>query len=265
MSLEVKKFIGGKMDSFIAWVGGKKLLRKEIVNRFPQDGVKKYVEVFGGAGWVLFYKDKHAEKEVYNDVNSELVNLFRNVKYHPEAVAKELELTVSSREIFEKFKAADVGQMTEIQRAARYLYLIKLSYGATVRSFGCRARNTIDMDALLQVKRRLDGVLIENKSFAKLITAQDEVGTLFYCDPPYHNTEKYYDTGEDGFGEEMHILLRDTLRGIKGNFVLSYNDDEFIREIYKGFVIEEVERSHNLKMAMGDLGSRYKELIIRNF
>lgn len=68
------------MESFIAWVGGKRLLRKEIVNRFPQDGVKKYVEVFGGAGWVLFYKDKHAEKEVYNDVNSELVNLFRNVK-----------------------------------------------------------------------------------------------------------------------------------------------------------------------------------------
>lgn len=80
ISLEVKKFIGGKMESFIAWVGGKRLLRKEIVNRFPQDGVKKYVEVFGGAGWVLFYKDKHAEKEVYNDVNSELVNLFRNVK-----------------------------------------------------------------------------------------------------------------------------------------------------------------------------------------
>lgn len=155
--------------------------------------------------------------------------------------------------------------MTEIQRAARYLYLIKLSYGATVRSFGCRARNTIDMDALLQVKRRLDGVLIENKSFPKLITAQDGVGTLFYCDPPYNNTEKYYDTGEDGFGEEMHVLLRDRLRSIKGKFVLSYNDDEFIREIYKGFVIEEVERSHNLKMAMGDLGSTYKELIIRNF
>lgn len=108
-------------------------------------------------------------------------------------------------------------------------------------------------------------MLIENKSFAKLITAQDGAGTLFYSDPPYHNTEKYYDTGEDGFGEEMHVLLRDTLKGIKGKFILSYNDDEFIRELYKDFVIEEVERSHNLKMAMGNLGSTYKELIIRNF
>ncbi len=253
------------MDSFIAWVGGKKLLRKEIVNRFPEDGFKKYVEVFGGAGWVLFYKEKHAEKEVYNDINSELVNLFKNVKYHPEAVAKELELTLSAREIFNQYRVADVSQMTEIQRAARYLYLIKLSYGATVRSFGCRARNAVDMEALQKVKSRLDGVLIENKSFAKLIPAQDGAGTLFYCDPPYHNTEKYYDIGEDGFGEEMHILLRDTLKGIKGKFILSYNDDEFIRELYKDFAIEEVERSDNLKMTLGEAGSRYKELIIKNF
>ncbi len=253
------------MDSFIAWVGGKKLLRKEIVNRFPEEGMKKYVEVFGGAGWVLFYKEKHAEKEVYNDINSELVNLFRNVKYHPEAVAKELEFTLSGREIFERYKAADISQMTEIQRAARYLYLIKLSYGATVRSFGCRAREAADLDVLHKVKKRLTGVLIENKSFTKLIPAQDREGTLFYCDPPYHNTEKYYDTGEVVFNEEMHILLRDTLKGIKGKFILSYNDDEFIRELYKDFIIEEVERSDNLKMAMGEAGSRYKELIIRNF
>ncbi|WMI81615.1 DNA adenine methylase [Anaerotignum sp. MB30-C6] len=253
------------MDSFIAWVGGKKLLRKKIVNRFPEEGIKKYVEVFGGAGWVLFYKEKHAEKEVYNDINSELVNLFRNVKYHPEAVAKELEFTLSGREIFERYKAADVGQMTEIQRAARYLYLIKLSYGATVRSFGCRARSAVDLDVLHQVKERLSGVLIENKSFAKLIPAKDGEGTLFYCDPPYHNTEKYYGTGEDVFNEEMHILLRDTLKGINGKFILSYNDDEFIRELYKDFIIEEVERSHNLRMAMGEAGSRYKELIIKNF
>ena len=253
------------MDSFIAWVGGKKLLRKEIVSRFPVDGFNKYVEVFGGAGWVLFYNDKHAEKEVYNDINSELVNLFKNVKFHPEAVTKELELTLSAREIFEQYKVADVAQMTEIQRAARYLYLIKLSYGATVRSFGCRAKNIVDLDVLQRVKSRLDGVLIENKTFAKLIPSQDGAGTLFYCDPPYHNTEKYYDTGADGFGEELHVLLRDILKGIKGRFILSYNDDEFIRELYKDFIIEEMERSHNLRIGMGEAGSRYKELIIKNF
>ncbi len=64
------------MNSFFGWIGGKKLLRKEITSRFLiQFG--RYIEVFGGAGWVLFYKDKHAEFEVYNDCNSELINLFK--------------------------------------------------------------------------------------------------------------------------------------------------------------------------------------------
>ena len=74
------------MDSFISWIGGKKLLRKAICERFPQDTIEKYVEVFGGAGWVLFHKPKHAQFEVYNDINSYLVNLFKCVKYHPKAV-----------------------------------------------------------------------------------------------------------------------------------------------------------------------------------
>ena len=46
------------MNSFIAWIGGKKLLRKEIVKRFPEEGFTRYVEVFGGAGWVLFEKEQ---------------------------------------------------------------------------------------------------------------------------------------------------------------------------------------------------------------
>ena len=74
------------MNSFITWIGGKKQLREAIVSRFPQEGIRKYVEVFGGAGWVLFHRDKHAPKEVYNDINSNLVNPFRMMKHHTEEV-----------------------------------------------------------------------------------------------------------------------------------------------------------------------------------
>lgn len=69
------------MNSFISWIGGKNSLKKEIIKRFPED-MERYVEVFGGAGWVLFYKDKHAPVEIYNDINSDLVNLYRCVRYH---------------------------------------------------------------------------------------------------------------------------------------------------------------------------------------
>ena len=76
------------MNSFISWVGGKKLLRKEIIKKFPKEEIEKYVEPFGGAAWVLFGKTPHS-KEVYNDINGELVNLFRMVKYHPEALQQQ--------------------------------------------------------------------------------------------------------------------------------------------------------------------------------
>ena len=65
------------MNSFIAWIGGKKLLRKEIVKRFPEEGFTRYVEVFGGAGWVLFEKEQGKELEVFNDRDSNLINSLR--------------------------------------------------------------------------------------------------------------------------------------------------------------------------------------------
>ena len=147
------------MDSFIAWVGGKKLLRKEIVSRFPEK-FNRYVEVFGGAAWVLFYK-KVSKNEVYNDINGELVNLFRCVKYHPEAIEKELEFVLNSRETFEEFiKNKNVSGSTDIQRAARYLYLIKASYGAKATAYGMKSRDISNADSLYGVNERLSRVVI---------------------------------------------------------------------------------------------------------
>ena len=99
-------------------------------------------------------------------------------------------------------------------------------------------------------------VVIEHKDFENLIKVYDRPKALFYCDPPYHSTEKYYDVQ---FTEADHIRLRDTLKNIKGKFLLSYNDDEFIRELYNGFKIDAVERQNNIS------GRRFKELIITNY
>lgn len=250
------------MNSFIAWIGGKKLLRKIISDKFPEK-FDKYVEVFGGAGWVLFYKDKYAKTEVYNDINRDLVNLFKCVKYHPEAIEKELELSLNSRQIFNEYKnQMDCIGLTDIQRAVRYLYLIKSSYGARINTYGSKPRDISNTEFLKDVRKRLSRVVIENKSFEKIITAYDSEDTLFYLDPPYHNTENMYDTGDFIFDEEQHIKLRDMLKNIKGKFVLSYNDDEFIRELYKDFKIEAIERQNNLSL---NSGSRFKELIITNY
>lgn len=251
------------MDSFMSWIGGKKALRKKILEQFPEKGTyNRYIEVFGGAGWVLFSTDKHAKMEVYNDVNGNLVNLFRCIKHHPNAIQEELEFILMSREQFlDAREQLGVQGLTDIQRAARFFILIKESFGTDLRSFGLRSK---DMDKakeyLTAVSKRLNTVVIENLDFQRVLKNYDKTDALFYLDPPYYETEKYY---SDRFMPEDHVRLKEALDGIKGKFVLSYNDCEYIRELYKEYTIIEVDRLHNL--VQQEIKPRYKELIIKNF
>lgn len=252
------------MESFISWIGGKRLLRKEIIARFPKGQFDRYIEVFGGAGWVLFGSEKHAPFEVYNDINGDLVNLFRCVKYHCAELQRELEWCLNSREFFFDFKEQlKLRGLTDIQRAARFFLIVKLSYGSKRDSFGCIVKN---MDAMIrylsEAQKRLNRVIIENLSFERLIKIYDRPNSLFYLDPPYHNAEKYYDVD---FGEDEHRKLREILGGLKGKFILSYNDDQFIRELYRDFTIESLSRQSNLNSRFLDEDHKYRELLIRNF
>jgi len=249
------------MNSFISWIGGKKLLKKKIIEQFPEQ-CDRYIEVFGGAGWVLFAREKHADMEVYNDINGDLVNLFRCVKYHPEALQKELEWGFVSREqFFDYISQNNIQGMTDIQRAARFFCRIKLSFGADLESFGVRPRNMQGaIDYLQRVSKRLNRVVIENVDFERLIRTYDRESALFYLDPPYYEAEKYY---PDRFQPEDHIRLRDTLSQIKGKFVLSYNDCQAVRELYAGYNMVEVDRADNLVTKTNP--RRYRELIIKNY
>lgn len=253
------------MNSFIGWVGGKKALRDRIISEFPKDMPSRYIEVFGGAGWVLFRKEKVAKQlEVYNDIDSNLVNLYRVIKYHREEFIKEFNLTLLSREMFNDFKEQiNVSGLTDIQRAVRYFYLIKVSFGSAKGSYntsGKRLDKTLER--LDEIQERLSTVSIENKDFENLIKTYDREGALFYLDPPYHETEKYYKNG-NSFTEEDHIRLQKCLSKLKGKFVLSYNDDDFIRELYKDYNIIEVSRKNTL--SSNDNTKEFKEVIIKNY
>ncbi len=198
--------------------------------------------------------------EVYNDADGELVNLMRCIKYHAGELQREINGFCNAREFFEDVSAQiNMRGLTDIQRAARYFLRMKLSFGADSKSYGCNTRNLSNVvEYLTDVQRRLmsSSVVIEHKDFENLIKVYDRPRALFYCDPPFHSTEKYYDVQ---FGETDHVRLRDILAPIKGKFLLSYNDDEFIRELYKGFKIEAVERQNNIS------NGRFKELIITNY
>lgn len=247
------------MDSFISWVGGKRLLRKRILEQFPPD-YDRYIEVFGGAGWVLFAEERRVRLEVYNDADGRLTNLFRCVKYHPDALQQELEWILNSREQF--FDARqDIQGLTDIQRAARFYTLIKASFGTDLRSFGAKKK---DLEKAVQylkaVSHRLRSVVIEHMDFEHLIEVYDRPDALFYLDPPYFGVEEYYATG---FSPEDHARLHDALDRIKGRFILSYNDCDEARDLYRGYDIIKAERHDNL--AAGASRRRYRELIIKNY
>ncbi len=256
------------MNSFMSWVGGKKALREEVVKRFPLC-YERYIEVFGGGGWVLFHKPPGRDFEVYNDFNSLLTNLYRCVRDKPDLLMNALEYVLNSREDFDRARLAlRRKRTTDIQRAAWFYQIIRYSYASALTSFGSQPHDIrADFPLIEQAHRRLKDVVVENKDFEKLVRQYDRPVSFFYCDPPYHATEGYYQNiGEDGFTEKDHIRLRDTLLSMEGKFLLSYNDDSFVRELYDapGIQIESVTRLNNIKQRY-DPNCQFAEVFISNY
>lgn len=254
--------------SLIGWVGGKKALRKTIETLVPSD-IKSYIEPFGGAGWVLFYKDKWSNLEIYNDLDNRLVNLFNIVKYHPQYLKEELKYILISRKIFNDFLNNKF--ITDIQKAASFLFLISRSFGGKGNTFGTSKTTPGGGNKSLKalwpkidaISERLDRVIIENKDFEELINQYDFEGAFFYCDPPYTSGCGYEVTSTVNFD---HGRLREVLGGIKGRFLLSYDDSEKIRELYKDFEIIEVERANGINNLPGvNRNKKFKELLIANY
>lgn len=252
--------------SLLNWVGGKRLLRKTIEPLVPKD-IQSYIEPFGGAGWVLFYKDRWADLEVYNDLDGRLVNLFRIVKYHPEALKEELKYLLGSREMFLQFMKMD--GITDIKRAARFLFLITRSFGGRGETYGTVKKSSggasksqgnilLKIDA---IHKRLDKVLIENRDFEKFIQQYDFEGAFFYCDPPYTFGCGYDVTSTKDFDHER---LKNCLKNIKGRFLLSYDDSEKIRELYKDYEMIAVERLNGINNK-DRKNKMFKELLIANY
>lgn len=257
---------GDSINSFMAWVGGKKALRDEILARFPRN-YKRYIEVFGGAGWVLFHKPPGNDFEVFNDFNGNLVNLYRCVREQPEALRNELRYMLNSRLDFEYMKGMLHSQavLPDVRRAAYYYALIRYSYAAGTSTFGSQLHAMWNNFPLIEsAAGRLQKVVIENKDCVKLIRQYDRPESFFYCDPPYYNADQYYEAvSSDGFD---HAGLADALLGIKGKFLLSYNDCPEIRALYDrpGIVVEGISRLSNIAQRYEN-GKQYPELLISNY
>ena len=161
------------------------------------------------------------------------------------------------RGLFTRFRDYD--------RAAKFYYLIQYSYGHKTDQYCCKPVSMWKKFPLIErAAERLQSVAIENRDFEELIKLYDRPDSFFYCDPPYYDTESFYNDVD--FKREDHIRLRNTLLECEGKFLVSYNDCSEIRELWDipGIYIEEVVRPNNLALRYEN-GAEYHEVFISNY
>jgi len=227
----------------IKWVGGKCILSDWIIDHFHKDYTKmNYVEVFGGAGWVLFKKDR-SRLEVYNDINGNLVNLFRVIRDNYDEFKEKCIWTLHSREMWkESYENIKNNKFeNDIDRALHTSIMYVQSFSGFGHSWSFNTSDSGRLDwerfigRLSKIRDRLKGVQIENLDFTECIKKYDNENTLFYLDPPYIlDGNEYY---KSDFTLKDHKNLRNLLMEIDGKFILSYYPTDEILDWYSDYNI----------------------------
>ena len=249
------------------YIGGKRNLAGRLVgmiDRIEHDG---YAEPFIGMGGVFLRRRSQPKVEVINDASGDVATFFRVLQRHYAYMIDMLRFRITSRSEFERLKAQRSDTLTDLERAVRFLYLQRLSFGGHVRSrhFGVDktqgARfNVSKLEPMLaDIHERLAGVVIEQLDFGAFIKRYDRAGMLFYLDPPYWGCETDY--GQDVFGRADFTRLAEQLAGIKGRFLLSLNDTPGVREVFAGFHFVEAATTYTIGAGAS---TRAAELIISN-
>lgn len=256
------------MRSPLPYVGGKFLCLPDILPRLPLNK-KKYVEPFGGGATVLIAR-KHANIEIYNDLDNNVYNFFHVMKFLPLSFCDKLEFLYEvSPQAFEHLKGLVEGKpfhhkcfereakvakkyftgeqleqmmailskkydFDDVDRAVAYFLTKKLSYASNGKSYQAKPFNIEGcMHDLHELSVRLRTVGLENRDYKKVIASHDSPDTLFYIDPPYVDTPHMYDKR---FTLEDQYELAEIARNMQGLVMISHRDDPFVcDELYKGF------------------------------
>ena len=234
------------MLTLAKWKGGKARTASKLLPLFPPH--RCYVEPFGGMASLLLNKPM-SEVEAYNDRDERLVGLFAVLKYHGEEFDRELDGVLTSRNIFERYR--DRTGVTDIQRAAQFLYSLVFSFGGQGETFPAVSTQRFISVAELRAraalaKERLQYVTVEYLDWAQVIQRYDSSDTFFFCDPPYMQTSGY----RSQFLDRDQEVLAARLKSIKGQFLMTNSDLPAVRQLYRGFPVTvlrgqlSIERSH---------------------
>jgi DNA adenine methylase len=268
----------------LKWVGGKRQLLPEIKKYIPK--YTTYYEPFVGGGAVLF--ELQPSKVVINDMNSELINVYNVIKNNIDELIEELsnkEKYINTSECFYNTRELDrnpklYNKLTNIQKAARILYLNKTCYnglyrvnstGAFNSPFGnYKSPNIVNDITLKAVSKYFNDsdITFLTGDFEKAVKGIKK-GAFVYFDPPYapiSKTSNFTGYNESGFGELEQRRLKELCDNLnkKGvNFLVSNSDCEYIRELYKNYEIIEIKAKRSINCNSTGRGE-ISEVLIRN-
>jgi len=253
-------------NPIVPWLGGKRRLADRLIPLFPPH--ECYVEVFAGGAALFFMRPQPASTEVLNDLNGDLVCLYRVVQNHLEEFVRQFKWALSSRQIFEWQKMTRPETLTDIQRAARFFYLQQHAFGGKVsgQTFGTAttgpAINLLRIEENLSAAwQRLAGVYVENLNWLDCAERYDRPHTFQYMDPPYWQTEGY---GVD-FPYDQYLAMADFMRRCKGRVMVSINDHPDIRAAFEGHHIERTDIRYSCTNQRNGQAETTGELIIMNW
>ena len=254
------------VDPPAAWLGGKRHLAKRICHVLAATPHDAYCEPFIGMGGVFLRRRVRPAVEVINDINGDVVTLFRVLQRFPDALLRELRWRPAMRREFDRLREDDGADLLDIERAARFLYLQTLGFGGKVagRTYGVSTGSPHNFDLrrleprLRALHDRMAGVVVENLDWLACLGRYDREGTLFYLDPPYWGGEADYGAGVFLRGDFQRMAER--LQQLKGKFLLSINDRPEIREMFAWADIEAVTTTYSV--AGGEYAAPAAELLI---
>ena len=251
-------------------------MAKDIIKMFPKH--KTYVEVFGGAGHILFMKPRSGI-EIYNDINQNLTDFFDVLRENGKELKVKLDLTPYSRSEHKKCCNSWENESNKIEKVRKWYVALMQSFnqvnGSWSYSIGQSRRNMSQSVSqwlgkieknLPKAVNRLKSVQIENLDFKKLIPKYDTEDTLFYMDPPYvHETRIDKNSYDFEMSNQSHKEMIDLILNARGKVILSGYENKLYKPLSKNGWRKEVLGEYSKRASNKSEKSYAKEMIWFNF
>lgn len=282
--MKIKEIKEVTLQPFTKWTGGKRQLLPVIRELMPKK-YNRYFEPFVGGGALFF--DLAPKDAVINDFNAELINCYQQIKDNPQELIEILKVhqEYNSKEYYLDLRSVDrderIDMMSEVQRAARILYMLRVDFNGLYRvnsknqfnvPYG-RYKNPkiVDENLVSAISTYLNNNQIEIKKgdFEKAVL-DVQPGDFVYFDPPYiplSETSAFTSYTHEGFSYDDQVRLRDTFKKLSdtGAYVMLSNSSSFlVEELYQDFNIHYVEATRTNGAKSSSRG-RISEIIVTNY